>query len=674
MNEQLESRLRRDLAAVDSAAVTNPDRVIERAAAIGRRSQRGRRSIGLAAVASIAVAAVLSFGFRHERSAKIVTGATSSTVVSPTSPPPLPVTTAPPATVPTQSGFVSLPPNPRGVGSEPSVVWTGKEVIVIGGAGNDKQTDAFDPRTNSWRELHDAPAASSRPTISIAIWDATEVLLFGTGGDANAYNPTTDAWRPLASPLAPFTAHTPRAWTGTELLVWPTTPGAVSSAPLAFNPTRNNWREVARPPLTAREQAASIWTGTEWILWGGTTGQNELNDGAAYNPVANTWRTIAASPLSPRGVGGVWTGTEMIVAAGWTGGEPRGGNGEHALDDGAAYNPSTDRWRPIAAGPAHPGFVSIWTGTQMLMFAKSKYAFSYDLTADNWTESTTDSPYGSFDQPVWTGTTIVLIDNNTPLAFTPPATIRPTTQTTTSPQPIAHPYVDPTICNPLAATESTYSDYTWVPFARPSAEPLPIQAIGDPASGPTGPFAVVLRYPTQDHADPVGEPVIINGWAVGIHTFENGNGEAVWNIGDGTQGYLRGRGLDTTALTAIVARLTPRDRSAPVAGFDYASSPNGLAHLELIAEHLNTGLSGSSATIQCRVETTAFIYTITTINAEPITSFMAVIDSPPPLEVAGAAGRLIVIIGNPNANAPTAAQVSNADPPTWSHLIAQPPP
>jgi hypothetical protein len=670
MNEQLESRLRRDLAAVDRSVVTNPDRVLERAAAISRRRKRGHRSIGLVAVTSIVAAAVLSFGFRHQPSTNIVTRAGSSTVVSPTSPPALPVTTVAPATVPTQTRFASLAPNPRGVGSEPSVVWTGEDVIVIGGAGNDKQTDAFDPKTNSWRALHDAPIASSRQTISIAVWDATEVLLLGTGGDANAYNPTTDAWRPLASPPAPFTQRTPKVWTGTELLVWPTTAGAVFSPPLAYNPTRNNWREVAQPPLVGREQAASVWTGTEWIVWGGTTGQNELNDGAAYNPVANTWRTIAASPLSPRGVGGVWTGSEMIVAAGWTGGEPRGGNGEHALDDGAAYNPSTDRWRPIAAGPAHPGFTSIWTGTQMLMFAKGRYAFSYDVTADDWTENSTDSSDGDYDQPVWIGSTVVLIDGNTPLAFNPPAPIR----TTTSSPPIVRPYLDPAICKPLAATESAYSDYTWVPFARPSAEPLPILAIGDPASGPTGPFAVVLRYPTQDHANQVSDPAIINGWAVGIHTFENGNGEAVWNLSDGTQGYLRSRGLDTTALAAIVARLTPRDRSAPVAGFDYAGPPNRPAHLELIAEHLNTGLSGSAATIQCRVETTGFIYRIITIDADPITMFMSVIDSPPPLEVAAAAGRLIIVIGSPNANAPTAAQVSNADPATWSNLLAQPPP
>lgn len=422
MNERLESRLRRDVAAVDRAPLKNPDRVIEQADAIGHRRQLARRSLGLAVVASVVAAAVASNGLRQEPSIKIVTGAVSSTVLAATSP----ATTARPVMLATQSAFVSLPPNPRGLGTEPSVVWTGTEAIVIGGVGSDKRTDAFDPTTNSWRALHDAPVASSRQTISIAVFSANEVLLFGTDGETNAYNPTTDVWRPLSAPPVSFTQRAPMVWTGTELLVWPTTLDTVSSVPLAFSPTQNKWREIVGPPLASRERAASVWTGTEWIIWGGTTGQNELNDGAAYNPVANIWRTLAASPLSPRGVGGVWTGTEMIVATGWTGGEPRGGNGELALDDGAAYNPSTDLWRPIASGPAHPGLVSIWTGTQMLMFAKGRYAFSYDAAADNWSENTTDSPNGSFDQPVWIGTAVVLIDDNSPVAFKPPATRPPT--------------------------------------------------------------------------------------------------------------------------------------------------------------------------------------------------------------------------------------------------------
>ncbi len=67
---------------------------------------------------------------------------------------------------------------------------------------------------------------------------------------------------------------------------------------------------------------------------------------------------------------GVWTGAELIIVAGSTGGAPVTGNGELALSDGAAYDPVTGTWRAITSGPAHPGFVPLWTGSQMIMIAK----------------------------------------------------------------------------------------------------------------------------------------------------------------------------------------------------------------------------------------------------------------------------------------------------------------
>mgnify|MGYP003350528914 CR=1 FL=1 len=76
------------------------------------------------------------------------------------------------------------------------------------------------------------------------------------------------------------------------------------------------------------------------------------------------------SPLDARRTKGVWTGKEMIVDAGAVGGDEVTGNGEFAFADGAAYNPATDTWRSIKDGPAHPGFVPIWTGTYMVLFAK----------------------------------------------------------------------------------------------------------------------------------------------------------------------------------------------------------------------------------------------------------------------------------------------------------------
>jgi len=80
-----------------------------------------------------------------------------------------------------------------------------------------------------------------------------------------------------------------------------------------------------------------------------------------------------------------------------------------ALADGAAYKPSTDTWRPIAAGPAHPGFEPVWTGSQMVMFAKG-FAVVYEPARDRWIAACCVGD-GTADggTPVWTGSMALLV-------------------------------------------------------------------------------------------------------------------------------------------------------------------------------------------------------------------------------------------------------------------------
>jgi len=201
------------------------------------------------------------------------------------------------------------------------------------------------------------------------------------------------------------------------LLVWPWDGGGstMEITPIAYDPATDSWRELAAPPVERRQQAASVWTGTEWIVWGGTTGDREFDDGAAYDPTSDTWRPLADSPLSPRRVRGAWTGTELIVVAGSTGGEPVTGNGEFAHADGAAYDPATDTWRALTSGPAHPGFVPMWTGSQLITIAKG-HAFVYDVASDRWIDPCCvgESGAGGVGAPVWTGSAVLLIGSSDP--------------------------------------------------------------------------------------------------------------------------------------------------------------------------------------------------------------------------------------------------------------------
>ncbi len=257
----------------------------------------------------------------------------------------------------------------------------------------------------SWQPMR--PASLSARVAPTAAWTGRELLVWGGAscrglcdpdeaqplGDGAAYDPAADNWRSIAAtPLSPrFDAAEPRRpWPG-FLFVWGGDEGGgVLADGAIYDPAADAWRMVAPSPLTARSAASAVWTGREVVVWGGTAGERPLGDGAAYDPATDTWRTIAGSPLVPRlGAITVWTGEEMVV---W-GGEA----GERAFADGAAYDPAADHWRPLAEAPLTarlPGRAA-WTGRELLAFGgrvgeqRLTDGAAYDPAADRWRSLTT---------------------------------------------------------------------------------------------------------------------------------------------------------------------------------------------------------------------------------------------------------------------------------------------
>ncbi|CAN5471991.1 hypothetical protein BH18ACT3_BH18ACT3_09600 [soil metagenome] len=104
-----------------------------------------------------------------------------------------------------------------------------------------------------------------------------------------------------------------------------TTPPSSTVAP----ETRNGWVRVPEPPLTPRNDAVAAWTGSEVIVFGGAEGTVECEgsgcghldlpastDGAAYNPQTRTWRPIAPAPLAAsRSPPPVMIGDDLYVIA-----------------------------------------------------------------------------------------------------------------------------------------------------------------------------------------------------------------------------------------------------------------------------------------------------------------------------------------------------------------------
>lgn len=252
-------------------------------------------------------------------------------------------------------------------------------------------------------------------------------------------------------------------------------------------------------------------------------------------------------------------------------------------------------------------------------------------------------------------------------------TVPPTTTTIAAPGPITRPTTDPSICAPQSARGVEFTDHTLTLFAISREAPIPIQIIGDQAGDSYQEFALVERFFASSSISVGGDDFEIAGNHVRVAAYPNGNGNARWVLPDGSIAYLRSRGLDRPALEAIIARLTPRDRTAPIPGFDFDSTTGGATQFAILHEHLNTGLDGKVATVDCVSPTTGYSYTISAVDADPIVAYGGVIDRPVPLEVGVNSGTLIVINGRADPSAPTIADVVNADDENWAALLANAP-
>ena len=55
------------------------------------------------------------------------------------------------------------------------------------------------------------------------------------------------------------------------------------------------------------------------IIWGGTTASGFTDTGASYNPISDSWAALPAGPSARTGHTSIWAGVYMIVWGGWDG-------------------------------------------------------------------------------------------------------------------------------------------------------------------------------------------------------------------------------------------------------------------------------------------------------------------------------------------------------------------
>jgi hypothetical protein len=177
-----------------------------------------------------------------------------------------------------------LPDPPLGPREQAMGVWTGREVLILGGsddtptppgAGSSSRMPkpplrdgaAFNRRTRSWRPIAPAPigleplspAAVARGSVYIAVPRNPGVR--HTRMDLLAYRPRADRWDRLPSP--PRRNYTLVGVAGRLLAAGPER-GPVPLSLFQLGPRERRWRDLPRPPM----RGTITWNGRRLVLIG----------------------------------------------------------------------------------------------------------------------------------------------------------------------------------------------------------------------------------------------------------------------------------------------------------------------------------------------------------------------------------------------------------------------
>jgi len=197
---------------------------------------------------------------------------------------------------------------------------------------------AYDPASNRWTAMAPAPL---KPRVGhVAVWTGREMLVWGGATlkegplafpDGAAYNPATNSWRSIGVAPLHAGARFGAVWTGKQMLVW----GGTRGEGAAFDPVTNRWTLLPKSPLPPLSSPTSVWTGRMMLIWGAPEEQPNpslpIAEGAAYDPEEGRWTLLPSAPSAP-GLGqvAVWAGTRMLVWGGFAGDGP--------LSAGADFN------------------------------------------------------------------------------------------------------------------------------------------------------------------------------------------------------------------------------------------------------------------------------------------------------------------------------------------------
>ncbi|MFL7838253.1 MAG: kelch repeat-containing protein [Candidatus Promineifilaceae bacterium] len=215
------------------------------------------------------------------------------------------------------------------------------EIYVAGGRTADGQptstVEAYSPTQDAWR-----PVASLPHPVTGALTLSDGAFLYLIGGydgqsyldESYVYNPAEDTWRPLPALPQPSAYASGGAITGKLIVVGGEDEGGILGACHLFDPAESSW-SACPDMLQPRKNAGSAVLLNKLYVIGGTAGNGELTYSEMYDPVSETWQVINTPMLAESpdwaqvGVGQIET---RIFALG-------GRKGEQLLDTNYIFAP-----------------------------------------------------------------------------------------------------------------------------------------------------------------------------------------------------------------------------------------------------------------------------------------------------------------------------------------------
>lgn len=304
-----------------------------------------------------------------------------------------------------------------------AMVWTGNQVLVWGGV-NDfvnppilRSGGAYDPVSDAWKPLSilNAPSAHAGPS---AVWTGSEMLVWGgyppNSPGGGRYNPITDSWNAISHDQEPVGRYDQSAvWTGRKWIVWGGMDNHLQyhNTGAVYDPLNDTWSPTSLDGAPDyRSRHAAVWTGSRMVVWGGSDFAGRLDTGGAYDPLTDTWTptTTTGAPEARTEVAGVWTGRQMVILFGnvlWGGLTYTGGR----------YDPESDSWSPTAFAPLSLlANTTVWTGRELLTWGGIQYGGTpgvrYDPLRNTWAYIPSQgAPIGRLHHAaVWTGNSMIV--------------------------------------------------------------------------------------------------------------------------------------------------------------------------------------------------------------------------------------------------------------------------